>query len=172
MRTGLLRLPPAERRIVIARVAACLKIKRKCRIAALRRRIDAMIMAERLHWWEIFPEYSHWRQLDAGIPKYCHPTDPWRTWSGHGRPPRWLTEALKTTGASLHEFRISAASTGIGGHSARLPSALSSTPLLLVPDDVAHAVALILDYRQQGIQCRRLVIDRGAEGVEALPRNG
>jgi len=38
-------------------------------------------------------------------PKYRNPEEPSETWSGRGRRPRWLEEAL-AKGAELEEFRI------------------------------------------------------------------
>lgn len=106
MKTGLMQLTPSERRILIARVRICLKLNRTRRIAAIRLRLDAMIKAEELRWRDVFPDHPRWPRADAGIPKYCHPIDRWRTWSGHGRKPAWLREALKVPGASLTQFVI------------------------------------------------------------------
>ncbi|OSP55365.1 H-NS family nucleoid-associated regulatory protein [Pseudoruegeria sp. SK021] len=38
-------------------------------------------------------------------PKYRHPEDPSRTWSGRGRKPHWINEAT-ANGQSLDEFLI------------------------------------------------------------------
>jgi DNA-binding protein H-NS len=38
-------------------------------------------------------------------PKYRHPEDPSLTWSGRGKRPRWLAEAL-ASGKSLEDFAI------------------------------------------------------------------
>lgn len=38
-------------------------------------------------------------------PKYRHPENPDLTWSGRGRQPRWISEALKA-GKSLDDFAI------------------------------------------------------------------
>jgi len=38
-------------------------------------------------------------------PKYMHPEDPTLTWTGRGRKPKWLTEALDA-GKSLEDFEI------------------------------------------------------------------
>jgi len=46
------------------------------------------------------------------FPKYQNPKEPSETWSGRGRQPRWLTEALRT-GHKIEEFLIaSQAQTG------------------------------------------------------------
>lgn len=41
----------------------------------------------------------------AGIPKYVHPENPSVTWTGRGRQPAWIKEALEA-GRSLDEFLI------------------------------------------------------------------
>jgi DNA-binding protein H-NS len=38
-------------------------------------------------------------------PKFKNPTDPSETWSGRGKPPRWISAYLKA-GKSMEEFRI------------------------------------------------------------------
>ncbi|WP_209425090.1 H-NS histone family protein [Pararhodobacter sp. SW119] len=38
-------------------------------------------------------------------PKYANPQDPTQTWSGRGRRPRWLDEAL-SKGKSVEDFAI------------------------------------------------------------------
>ncbi|TRD17296.1 H-NS family nucleoid-associated regulatory protein [Palleronia caenipelagi] len=40
-------------------------------------------------------------------PKYRHPENPSLTWSGRGRKPRWIAEALES-GQSLDDFLIAA----------------------------------------------------------------
>ena len=41
----------------------------------------------------------------AGIPKYVHPENPSVTWTGRGRQPAWIKEALDA-GRSLDDFLI------------------------------------------------------------------
>jgi DNA-binding protein H-NS len=38
-------------------------------------------------------------------PKFRNPAQPFETWAGRGKQPRWLTAALKS-GKSLNDFRI------------------------------------------------------------------
>ena len=42
----------------------------------------------------------------AGVPKYVHPENPSQTWTGRGRQPGWIKEAL-AEGKSIEDFRIS-----------------------------------------------------------------
>jgi DNA-binding protein H-NS len=39
-------------------------------------------------------------------PKYRNPANPDQTWSGRGRKPNWLTDALANKGAKLEDFAI------------------------------------------------------------------
>ena len=40
-----------------------------------------------------------------GAPRYRNPADSGQTWTGRGRQPRWIAEAL-ASGRSLDEFKI------------------------------------------------------------------
>jgi len=40
-----------------------------------------------------------------GVPRYRNPADSGQTWTGRGRQPRWIAEAL-ASGRSLDEFKI------------------------------------------------------------------
>jgi DNA-binding protein H-NS len=41
----------------------------------------------------------------GGVPRYRNPADSGQTWTGRGRQPRWIAEAL-ASGRSLDEFKI------------------------------------------------------------------
>ena len=45
------------------------------------------------------------RKYPRVLPKYQNPNEPFETWSGRGKQPRWLTAALKT-GHTIDEFII------------------------------------------------------------------
>jgi DNA-binding protein H-NS len=45
------------------------------------------------------------RKKSAAVPKYAHPQNPELTWSGRGRRPRWLEEAL-SSGRTLEDLLI------------------------------------------------------------------
>lgn len=45
------------------------------------------------------------RKFPRLSPKYQNPSEPFETWSGRGKQPRWLTAALMT-GRKLEEFAI------------------------------------------------------------------
>jgi DNA-binding protein H-NS len=45
------------------------------------------------------------RKYPRVYPKYQNPNEPSETWSGRGKQPRWLTQAL-TTGRAIEEFLI------------------------------------------------------------------
>ena len=40
-----------------------------------------------------------------GVPRYRNPADSGQTWTGRGRQPRWIAEAL-ASGRSLDDFKI------------------------------------------------------------------
>ncbi len=45
------------------------------------------------------------RKVSPSVAKYRNPADPDDTWSGRGRKPKWIAEAL-TAGKSLEDFAI------------------------------------------------------------------
>ena len=45
------------------------------------------------------------RTSQTVVPKYAHPENPELTWTGRGRKPRWLAEALDQ-GKSLEDMKI------------------------------------------------------------------
>ena len=51
------------------------------------------------------------RRYPRVLPKYQNPDEPSETWSGRGKQPRWLAQALKT-GHTIDEFVIAEAGTG------------------------------------------------------------
>ena len=48
------------------------------------------------------------RKYPQVLPKYRNSNEPYETWSGRGKLPRWLTAALKT-GHKIEDFAISKA---------------------------------------------------------------
>ena len=56
------------------------------------------------------------RRYPRVLPKYQNPDEPSETWSGRGKQPRWLTQALKT-GHTIEEFVIG--NVGSGRNKAR-----------------------------------------------------
>lgn len=45
------------------------------------------------------------KKVSSTAPKYRNPENPEQTWTGHGRQPKWIKEAL-ASGKSLDEFAI------------------------------------------------------------------
>jgi DNA-binding protein H-NS len=43
--------------------------------------------------------------MAKGVPRYRNPADSGQTWTGRGRQPRWVAEAL-ASGRSLDDFKI------------------------------------------------------------------
>ena len=45
------------------------------------------------------------KEKKAVVPKYRNPADASRTWTGRGRKPQWVVEAL-ASGGNMHDFLI------------------------------------------------------------------
>jgi DNA-binding protein H-NS len=41
-----------------------------------------------------------------GVPKYCHPKDPTKTWTGKGRKPGWFIQAVEEEGMNPDDLKI------------------------------------------------------------------
>ena len=54
---------------------------------------------------EVLPAPQRRRTKVYVPPKYQHPEDPMRTWSGRGRPPTWVREMLED-GKALEDIKI------------------------------------------------------------------
>lgn len=50
-------------------------------------------------------QYSVRKRKSSGKPKYRNPSNPQQTWTGHGKKPGWLKQALES-GANQEAFRI------------------------------------------------------------------
>ena len=70
----------------------------KERVAKVRKKLLALIKAEKLTVDEVFPGRGRpsrkGRKLGKVRPKYRNPSDPGQTWTGRGKRPRWFAAAL------------------------------------------------------------------------------
>ena len=79
---------------------------------ALKAQISDMVKAEGLSLSELFPQPGKARaqprgksQAEAPKVKYRNPDNPSQTWSGAGRKPAWIIEAL-SSGKTLEDFTV------------------------------------------------------------------
>ena len=54
------------------------------------------------------------RSYPTVFPKFRNPEQPWETWAGRGKKPRWLTAQLKA-GKQIDDFRIGSAAKAPSG---------------------------------------------------------
>ena len=54
------------------------------------------------------------RSYPTVFPKFRNPEQPWETWAGRGKKPRWLTAQLKS-GKQIDDFRIGSAAKAPSG---------------------------------------------------------
>jgi DNA-binding protein H-NS len=80
-----------ELKILISKAEDAIQQKKASEIATLR---DQMYKKAKLY--DMTPEevlsFSGRKQRSAGIPKYRNPANPAQTWTGRGKPPRWLQD--------------------------------------------------------------------------------
>jgi DNA-binding protein H-NS len=79
---------------------------------ALKAQISDMVKAEGLSLSELFPQPGKARGQPKGKPqaeapkvKYRNPDNPSQTWTGTGRKPTWIIEALES-GKTLEDLRV------------------------------------------------------------------
>lgn len=85
--------------------AAAAKKKREDGRKELRRKIEAMIRAEGYQLPDVFPELNGVELKPVLAVTHRHPEHPELTWTGQGRRPKWLVEAM-AAGAELDSFKI------------------------------------------------------------------
>jgi len=96
---------------LIDRAQARIKTARKEDLAEARKKISAVLAEHGVTLDEVFPgrgERTPAAAKPARPPKYRNPANPAEEWSGMGRPPRWVAEAVKHRGSSLEQFLIKA----------------------------------------------------------------
>ena len=76
-----------------------------------RRKAEARLAAEKaakdfgFKLEEVLSHASKGGKSSKGAPQYADPDDPSRTWTGKGRKPNWVKEALEN-GKSLEDLKI------------------------------------------------------------------
>lgn len=85
--------------------SAAAKKKREDGRKELRRKLEAMVKAEGYTLFDVFPELNDVELKPVLVATHRHPEHPELTWTGQGRRPKWLVEAL-AAGAELDAFRI------------------------------------------------------------------
>lgn len=87
-----------------AAIAAQLRDQRRSAIAKMRE-LAASVGIE----FEIIEKpFPRARRSSPVVPKYRNPANPEQTWSGRGKRPKWLTEAIDS-GADMSTMEISSA---------------------------------------------------------------
>lgn len=88
------------------------KKRKEAKREALKNQIEGMVKEHGISLAELFPNTGKVRgqpkekRTPAGQQvKYRNPVDPSQTWTGKGRKPAWLTEAL-TSGKTLEDFAV------------------------------------------------------------------
>lgn len=104
-------LSPVELTKLIERANAQMAAARSNEIAKAKGKIDAILSSAGLTIDDVFPRRgpASKARKRAGdrAPKYRNPNNPEQTWSGMGKRPRWLADAL-ASGAKLDAFAIGA----------------------------------------------------------------
>jgi DNA-binding protein H-NS len=88
------------------------KKRREAKRQALKDQIEGMVKEHGISLAELFPntEKVRGRSKEKRVPagqdvKFRNPVDPSQTWTGKGRKPAWLIEAL-TSGKTLEDFAV------------------------------------------------------------------
>lgn len=105
-------LSPSELTKLIAQANAQMAAARANEIAKAKAKIEAILSGAGLTIDDVFPRRGQARgkpgkRAGTGVPKYRNPRNAEQTWSGMGKRPRWLADAL-ASGAKLESFAIGA----------------------------------------------------------------
>ncbi|HEY9131386.1 MAG TPA: H-NS histone family protein [Dyella sp.] len=108
-------LSPAQLQALIANAETQMHEARASHIQDVRKKIDALLANAGLTLADIYPTRGGGRAAKGAgkraivAPKYRNPENPAETWSGRGRQPLWLSQALKRRGTSIDQFLIAGA---------------------------------------------------------------
>lgn len=111
MATDLHQLSIEQLQDLIDRAQSRIKTARKEDLVEARKQISAVLAQHGVTLDEVFPTRGDRTPAAARPPrppKYQNPANPAEVWSGMGRPPRWVAEALKHRGTTLEQFLIKA----------------------------------------------------------------
>lgn len=108
-------LSPKELQALIAGANAQMQEARANQVRTVREKIDGLLKSASLTINDIYPTRGGKKAGKKGstgtvAPKYRNPGSG-ETWSGRGRKPVWLAEALKKRGVTADSFLISSAVT-------------------------------------------------------------
>ena len=87
------------------KIAATLEKRKADEKSAVKRKMMELAAASGFELDELVGSKRGVRKGSTVAPKYRHPKDPKVTWSGRGRQPRWIKEAL-AKGKKLESFAI------------------------------------------------------------------
>ncbi len=107
-------LDPKQLQAVITAAQSKLGEAQTRLIQKARSEMDAILAKANLTLSEVYPETTskvkaRGKRAGAGVPKYRHPEDPTKTWSGQGKKPNWFLEAISKRGVTPESLLIDAA---------------------------------------------------------------
>ena len=114
MAVNLDNLSHQELQAVIAEAQSHMKSAHANLIQDVRKKIDALLDSNGLTLAEVYPTRGGKKaagQKGSVAPKYRHPADPAKTWSGRGKQPLWFAEAIKKRGVTAESLLIGGAAT-------------------------------------------------------------
>ncbi|UGB45437.1 H-NS histone family protein [Frateuria edaphi] len=107
-------LSPAELQALIKSAEAQMQSARKNHIQEVRTKIEGLLKSAGLTIDDVYPRRGGQGGKGpkaAVAPKYRNPENPAQTWSGRGKRPLWLSEALKKKGVTADSMLIGGAAT-------------------------------------------------------------
>lgn len=112
MGIDLKRLTPVQLADLIERASSQIILARSNLIEDTRGKIDAILSTAGLSLGEVYPTRSTrgpraaTAKRAAIAPKYRNPEDSTQLWSGRGRQPYWVADALRKRGVSIEDLLI------------------------------------------------------------------
>ncbi|MEO8777615.1 MAG: H-NS histone family protein [Rhodanobacter sp.] len=107
-------LSPKELLALIANANAQMHDAHAAQVQSVKQKIEALLRNSGLVLNDVYPARAKKASGKKGAkgakgavaPKYRHPSDPTKTWSGRGRQPAWFAKAMKRRGATVDSLLI------------------------------------------------------------------
>jgi len=99
------KLSSEELKNLIAEAERSLRERNQRRVMELRREAEELAASLNISVAELLGLDKSKRSSTKLAPKYMNPSDPSQTWTGRGKKPRWLADALER-GEPIEKFMI------------------------------------------------------------------
>lgn len=105
-------LSPTELKALIANAQSQMQAAHANHVKSVREKIERLLKSNQLTLADVYPTRGGKgakKPKSTVAPKYRNPADATQTWSGRGKRPLWMVQALKKRGTTLESLLIDGA---------------------------------------------------------------